>query len=332
LIITRRRFALFTIPLLIVVAGVSVASMIQGALAYHHRYLIDDPTYNNGGATSPWTWAFRQGVAGDGQIAPSAVTLKWCNNLGGYSTEVSSAFTNWETAVTNWTQFTQNCSSPDTSVAYESSSGANCPGTGVIGCWAASWYWDSPRSANYFSGGTVYLDPATTWSSNLVTGTVGHELGHALGLSEGYVEATFACYSGPSTIMDSPGCDSLVPTSNDTTDVSTFHAQTAPSGQSSSDCTWYTGYRSMCVSWYDAEPTNAYTYYDAWKCNNYPTCSSYTYLGGYWHQPGAGYYLTGNSAYTNSLGSSGYYYATMYHANAANGLGSGVATSPVWIP
>lgn len=69
-----------------------------------------------------------------------------------------------------------------------------------------------------------------------------------------------------------------------------------------------------------------------WRCNDYPTCSNVTYLGGSYHRPGSGYYGASNSAYTAYLTTSGYYWATLYNSNAAFGLGPGANTAKVYIP
>lgn len=77
------------------------------AFAHHTRYAIDHIGYNPNPATSPYTWAVKQWAVGDNLIPPTTQLVKWCNSLGGYSTDVNTAFVDWDNTLSGSAIFGQ---------------------------------------------------------------------------------------------------------------------------------------------------------------------------------------------------------------------------------
>lgn len=334
---------------LLVSVALTILSIVLALLAIGKvqaapvRYLIDDPDFQLGHPpTNPWTWLWHQGVVGNGLTPPSPTTLKWCNSLGGYSTEASNVISRWETTLGGWSQFSANCSSPDLNIAWEPTSGSKCPthpppsNFNPIACYHVdTWVSGGTRSGLYVSKVTVYLDPVVTggWDSTKVTKVLAHEVGHGMGLGEWYLSGGGCNPNPPSTVMNWPSCQPVTPTASDISDVNSLYGQTAPSGLVGWNCSsHYGGARTLCVNWWDAEAANAFTYFDTWRCPSTPSCGSPSYHGAVWSVPGSGYYGAANSAPSYTLPSSGYYWASVYYYNAATGLGAGANTSPVFIP
>ncbi len=251
-VLWRAPRALIVTGLLLMAAGAGLL-VLDGTSASHHRRIIDNSSFTNDPPQE--TWSLFKGVVGNGGSPPSPQTLTWCNNLGAYSSEVSTAFSDWENAISGWTQFSSNCSSNNISVSWDTGNsicGASAWGcmdvrTNCIGCLV----YDSNRDGYYLHGGIAYLNPSPpggySWNGTRVTEVVRHELGHLLGFDEWYVEGSGCNSTAPSTVMDlAPnnryGCgDGSTVTSSDITDVYVTYGLYNVSSLSGFVCTTWAG-------------------------------------------------------------------------------------------
>ena len=317
--------------------GLFVADM---ATANHHRHIVDNSTYTNPGET----WALRKGVVGNGATPASPQTLTWCNNLGGYASQVSTVFSDWENTISGWTQFTSNCSSNNILVAWDY--GNTICGSGNWGCFdtrtncVGCWSYDSVRQAYYLLGGIAYLNPNKSWNTTTVTEALRHEIGHGMGFDDWYLHGPPAsCNSAaPSTIMDlAPNgvffCgDGSTVTSSDSIDVNAWYGFGSVANIFGWNCSSYYARATFCVNWTDTEATDSLMYIDYWRCTDQSCSGGNTYLGAEWHSAGAGFYNASNSTSWNNGVLSGYYYwAGVSYYSAAKSYGPTTYTNVIYV-
>lgn len=332
---TSRLTAYFSLVFGFLLVVVACGAQIREARASHYRFMADDAFFNPSGA---WSYAVSGWAIGNNGLPATAQTVSWCNNLGAYSSEVSTAISDWESAL-GFSQFSSvSCGSAQLKVVWTTTAG--CP-SGNWACMVYSWSsYDGTRLSHYIVGGELRLvSSAITWNSTNVTETVRHELGHFMGLNEHYLHTTpISCNSShPVTIMDfAPasvsGCgDGSTVTSADASSVGTEYGFSTVSSLVGWNCSSYYGSNTMCLNWYDDEMTNSQVYADYWRCND-PSCSSSTYVIGQWNTNGAGLYQANNSTSQSVSAGSYKYWSAARHYSAASGLGPATYTALVQIP
>jgi hypothetical protein len=108
----------------------------------------------------------------------------------------------------------------------------------------------------YDAGGEVRVNGAGGLATDTLIGMVNHEIGHLYGLHEQYDEGPPpTCGSGPASVMDVVGCDSIYPTATDVSRVQAFY-DVAPAANAGA-YVWPSGERAdwywTDVSWSESQ-------------------------------------------------------------------------------
>ena len=124
-------------------------AFVREAQASHYRFMADDASFNPSGA---WSYAVSGWAIGNNGLPATAQTVSWCNNLGAYSTEVTTAISDWESTL-SFTQFSSaSCGSAQLKVVWTTAGG--CP-SGNWACMVYSWSYDGTRLSHYIVGGVI---------------------------------------------------------------------------------------------------------------------------------------------------------------------------------
>ncbi len=190
----------------LLIALATVLFFAGSAAAHHFDYRAEDSNLQSTAQFGVENHNFRW-------WALSNSNLRWYAPTS-IRSDVDSAVSNWESVIPDldWFGSTSSASTADLEFEYKS-----CAGGGAGRFTVDTWYDDSTRDANYWTDARICVSNTTSYGTNGRLAVIAHEMGHAYGLHEQYLDqqTPSACNNAVVSIMDtgtgSPlvHCDSL---------------------------------------------------------------------------------------------------------------------------
>lgn len=229
----------------LVIIGLVIASS-KVAIANHYDYLPQDPAYYNwvaGGDPEMWTYQtwylnsifYPKSSADPWRVinwkADSAIRTPFGQAVSDWSSIDNQLGIDWHPwrDINNTSGYVQHI--------LNGVVGA-CPGSpSATGCLSPTiWSGVSPGHANFINVANIYMNFSSsyTWSNDVKRAAIAHEIGHAYGLHERYIEGPpIQCNNNESTVMDAlyadansvvHQCDNVSgPTATDRARISNFY-------------------------------------------------------------------------------------------------------------
>ncbi|RED84007.1 hypothetical protein [Cohnella phaseoli] len=177
--------------------------------AHHYRWMIMDPAKHAGSAgfNNIFLSIFNNGYTEYGYTPGVSI-----------APQIVAAFNAWTSKIPQ-TNFRDISSTDDIKVVQISSTSTSCQLSAAACLDVTLRALDSDRNAHFNVTGTIFI--RDTYAGSDALEILLHEIGHALGFHEGYVDSTGACNNALTSVMDAWRCDKLSEPS--TTDVNDYN-------------------------------------------------------------------------------------------------------------